>query len=236
MSYGAGPEALSFRTDFVCMSPRHPVAKPNRSPAAVLGNVVRLRLPELEASGPALILRGDSQRARDLVFDRYAADLERILYRILGPDSEITDLLHDVLIVAMTSIDSLRDDSAVRSWLTGIAVHKARRLIRHRKVRRLVKFVAPSELPDYEAATATAEVSDALRETYRVLAQLPTDDRIAFALRQIDGMELSSIANVTRVSLATVKRRLSRAQRTFVALARNNDTLAEWVQRGTLDP
>jgi RNA polymerase sigma-70 factor (ECF subfamily) len=217
------------------MLPRNPVAKPDREPAGFLGNVVRLPLPEPQA-GQTNCVRGESQRIHDLVFDRYAPDVERILYRILGPDSELADLLHDVLIVAITSIDSLRDEGKVRSWLVGIAVHKARKLIRRRKVRKLIKFVAPSELPDYEAATATAEVSDALRETYRVLAQLPTDDRIAFSLRQIDGMELSSIAQVTRVSVATVKRRVSRAQRMFVSLARQNDTLAEWLERGTLEP
>jgi len=98
----------------------------------------------------------------------------------------------------------------------------------------LVRLVAPHELHDYEAASATAEVSEALRQTYRVLAQLPTDERIAFTLRQIDGMELLAIAEQTRVSLATVKRRVARAQKTFVTLARQNETLAEWLEPGTV--
>lgn len=202
-------------------------------PGAFESRVVRLPLPESDA---ALVshLRTDPGSARAMLFDRYAADVERVLCRILGPDSEIDDLLHEVFIVAITSIDTLRDAGRLRSWMIGIAVHKARKLIRQRKIRRLVRLVAPHELHDYEAASATAEVSEALRQTYRVLAQLPTDERIAFTLRQIDGMELLAIAEQTRVSLATVKRRVARAQKTFVTLARQNETLAEWLEPGTV--
>ncbi|HEY5961051.1 MAG TPA: sigma-70 family RNA polymerase sigma factor, partial [Polyangiaceae bacterium] len=147
----------------------------------------------------------------------------------------LPDLLHDVFIAAITGIASLRDNNALKSWVTGIAVNKARRLIRRRKLQRLVQFTAPADLPDFPGSIASPEVSDALYHTYEVLEKLPTEDRICFTLRQIDGMELTAIAQVTHVSLATVKRRIARAQHRFVQLARENDTLAEWLERGTLD-
>ncbi len=215
------------------MSSRTPVHKPERQPGEVFGNVVRLPVPETEAALVAC-LRSEPERGQTVLFDRYSADVERILCRILGPDPEMTDVLHDVFIAAMTSIGSLRDDNALRSWITGIAVHKARRLIRRRKIRRLVQFVAPLDLPDRMATTPNHEVSDALRQTYLLLWRLPTEERIVFTLRQIDGMELLAIAQATGVSLATVKRRLSRGQRTFVELAQKDETLAEWLERGTL--
>src|SRR5512133_864322 len=199
-----------------------------------VGTVVRLPLPETDVA-LAACLRTDPERGQEALFDRYAGDVERILYRILGPDPEIADLLHEVFIVAITSIDSLRDATRLRSWLAGVAVHQARRLIRRRRIRRLVQFVAPARLPDHQSILPSVEASQALRETYRILEQLPADDRIAFTLRQIDGMELSAIAQATQVSLATVKRRVSRAQRNFVAMASANETLVEWLARGTLE-
>jgi RNA polymerase sigma-70 factor, ECF subfamily len=216
------------------MASPKPASRPGSAAVAALGNVVRLPLPESDAA-LAACLRSEPERGQEVLFDRYAADVERILFRILGPDPEIADLLHDVFIVAMTSIASLRDTSALRSWLVGIAVHQARRLIRRRRIRRLVQFVAPSKLPDHQVVLPTVEVSQALRETYRLLEQLPADERITFTLRQIDGMELAAIAQVTQVSLATVKRRLSRAQRSFVAMACRNEILVEWLERGTLE-
>lgn len=221
-------------SDSTTMSTRLSAPKPDRAVGAVTDNVVRLPIPDTDAALVAC-MRHDPERGQLELFDRFALDVERILCRILGPDPEIVDLMHDVFIAAITSIHSLRDDNALRSWLTGIAVHKARRLIRRRKIRRLVTFVEPAELPDHMVTSPSVEASDALRQTYRVLGKLPTDERIAFTLRQIDGMELAQIAVATGVSLATVKRRLSRAQRSFVALAREDDTLAEWVERGTLD-
>lgn len=211
-----------------------PISKPEPVPSTAHGTVVRLPLPEADAA-LAVWLRSDPERAQEVLFDRFARDVERILFRILGPDPELTDLLHEVFITAITSIDSLRDNNVLRSWLAGIAVHQARRLIRRRRVRRLVRFVAPSKLPDHQAVMPNVEVSQALRETYRILEQLPTDERIAFTLRQIDGMELAGIAQATQVSLATVKRRVARAQRSFVEMAGKNETLVEWLKRGTLE-
>jgi RNA polymerase sigma-70 factor, ECF subfamily len=211
-----------------------PIPRPEPVPSTAQGRVVRLPLPEADAA-LAVWLRSDPERAQEVLFDRYARDIERILFRILGPDPELTDLLHEVFITAITSIDSLRDNNVLRSWLAGIAVHQARRLIRRRRVRRLVQFMAPSKLPDHQAVMPSVEASQALRETYRILERLPADERIAFTLRQIDGMELAAIAQVTRVSLATVKRRVARAQRSFVDMAAKNEALVEWLKRGSLE-
>jgi RNA polymerase sigma-70 factor (ECF subfamily) len=194
---------------------------------------VRLPLPEGDAA-LALLLRTDPAAARAELFDRYGADVERILLRILGADTEIYDVLHDVFIAALTSVSRLRDDNALGSWLTGIAVNKAKKLIRRRQRWRWIQFVAPPDLPEVIAPTASAEVSEALALTYRILSRLPPDERIAFALRHIDGMELLAIAEATSVSLATTKRRLARAQQRFVALASLSEVLREWVEKGTL--
>jgi RNA polymerase sigma-70 factor (ECF subfamily) len=194
---------------------------------------VRLPLPDGDAA-LALALRMDPTAARGELFDRYGAGVERILYRILGADPELYDVLQDVFIAALTSVSRLRDDNALGSWLTGIAVNKAKKLIRRRQRWRWIQSVAPPDLPDVMAPTASAEVSEALAQAYRILSRLPADERIAFALRHIDGMELTAIAEATGVSLATTKRRISRAQAQFLELANRSDILREWVEKGTL--
>jgi RNA polymerase sigma-70 factor (ECF subfamily) len=180
-------------------------------------------------------LRAERMRAPEALLERFGDDIERILYRVLGPDPEIPDLLQDTFIVALTSIEHLRDASALKSWLTGIALRKAKKLIRRRYRWRFIKLVAPSDLPEAESNPAAPEVSEALRATYRILERLPADERIAFALRHIDGMELSSVASAAGVSLATIKRRLSRAHEAFVALARRDESLSDWVEGSKLE-
>jgi RNA polymerase sigma-70 factor (ECF subfamily) len=108
-------------------------------------------------------------------------------------------------------------------------VRTARKTIRQRRVWRFIRFGTTSELLEYPAATASQEVSEALRITYRILAELPADERIAFALRHVDGMELCAVAEVTGVSLSTVKRRLTRAHASFVQLAEHETVLSAWL-------
>jgi RNA polymerase sigma-70 factor, ECF subfamily len=195
--------------------------------------VVELPIPETDAALVAA-LRANRADAGKTLFKRYGKDVERVLFRVLGPDVELADLLHDVFVAALTSIDQVRDPNALRGWLTGIAVRKARKCIVKRRRWRIIQYFSPMDMPESEARVTPTEVSEALRCTYEVLGKLPADERLAFALRHIDGMELTAVAAACGVSLATIKRRLSRAHTTFVALASEHSVLAEWVARGEL--
>jgi RNA polymerase sigma-70 factor (ECF subfamily) len=89
------------------------------------------------------------------------------------------------------------------------------------------------ELPDVQASAAPPEVLDALRATYAALDKLPADERIAFALRFIDGMELTEVAAACDTSLATIKRRLARAGARFEVEARKHPVLEAWLEGGS---
>jgi RNA polymerase sigma-70 factor (ECF subfamily) len=195
--------------------------------------VVELPIPDSDAALVGALRAGRVDAGRTL-FERYGRDVERVLFRVLGPDTELPDLLQDVFVAALTSIDQVRDPSALRGWLTGIAVRKARKCIVKRRRWRIIQFFAPTDMPEGEARVAPVEVSEALRCTYEVLDRLPADERLAFALRHIDGMELTVVATACGVSLATIKRRLVRAQRAFVRMASEQDALVPWLERGEL--
>jgi len=210
------------------MVPSSPTSPLRGAKPAGDGQLLRLPLPESDAALVLAVRAGRAGAPEELV-RRCTPDVQRILQRVLGPDAELEDVAHDVFVAALKAIDRLRDPQALRSWLVGIAIRKARKLIARRKRWSFIRSMAPDDLPEREHATNTAEVSDALSCTYRILGTLPVDDRIAFALRHIDGMELSAVASSTDVSLATAKRRIARAQRLFVELARKNEALAPWV-------
>lgn len=209
-------------------SPQRPRAVPVRTGGS---QVVELPIAESEASLVAALQAGRAE-ARKALFDRYAGDLERILFRVLGPDAEAPDILHDVFVAALQSIGTLRDPRALPGWLRGIAVNKARKLIVKRQRWKLIQLFAPSDLPETEALVPSAEISEAMRSTYQVLGAMPADERVAFALRMIDGMELTQVAQACGVSLATIKRRLARAQESFTTLAKSQPALAEWLEGG----
>ena len=70
----------------------------------------------------------------------------------------------------------------------------------------------------------------ALRETYKTLDTLPANERIAFVLRFIDGLTLPEAAAAAGTSLATFKRRLSRAEKKFLERVRERPLLQQWLQ------
>jgi len=179
-----------------------------------------------------LCLRARHPDAGTQLFDRYAPHVRRVLVRVMGPDSEILDLVHDVFVTALESVNRLLDPRALRAWLTQIAVFTARGRIRRRVRGRILRFLPFSELPEPELPPADFEASEAMQAVYRVLDALDTDQRIAFALRFVAGMELTEVAASCGVSLATIKRRLSRAQISFAKLAEREPALAEWLKLG----
>jgi RNA polymerase sigma-70 factor (ECF subfamily) len=176
-----------------------------------------------------LSLRAHHPDAGTQLFDRYAPHVRRVLVRVMGPDSEILDLVHDVFVTALESVNRLIDPKALRAWLTQIAVFTARARIRRRVRGRILRFLPFSELPEPELPPADFEASQAMQAVYRVLGMLDTDQRIAFALRFVAGMELTEVAASCGVSLATIKRRLSRAQANFTNLAEKEPALSEWL-------
>jgi RNA polymerase sigma-70 factor (ECF subfamily) len=200
--------------------------QPARVPA-----VARLPFFESDVAVVRAVRAGQSAGGAAL-YDRHHAHVRRVLVRVLGPDAELGDLIQDVFAAAIDSIDRLDDPEALKSWLGGIAVHRARAEIRRRARRRWFPLFSRDRLPEVEAPVSTPEIDEAVRATYRVLSKLSADERIAFSLRYVDGMELMEVAEVCGHSLATTKRRLARAKRKFASIASTYPELADWLKGG----
>jgi RNA polymerase sigma-70 factor (ECF subfamily) len=190
--------------------------------------VVHLFLPAITDSALVESLRTREPGSAELLFDRYGPYVERLIVRAVGIDPEVPDLIHEVFARALEGIAGLRDASALKGWIGSVAIFTARSRLRERRVRRRwLSAFSSDEVPEAAAVVASPEVRRTLAHAYAVLDALPTDDRIAFALRVIDRMDLGEIAQVTGVSLATVKRRIARAQRLFWKRARRDPMLRE---------
>jgi RNA polymerase sigma-70 factor (ECF subfamily) len=61
---------------------------------------------------------------------------------------------------------------------------------------------------------------------------MPVDERIVFALRFVDGMELGEIAEACELSLSTIKRRLGKAEERFTRIAGREPSLVDWIGGG----
>lgn len=178
------------------------------------------------------LLAGEAWAERQLL-ERYTAQVERVVARITGDTSaDLDDRVQDAFVRVLERVHALRDPECLPGFVTQIAVFVGREALRSRRRRRWLRFFAPDEMPEAPAPVASEETRGALAAFQGLLDDLAPDDRVAFVLRHVDGMELSEVAHACDVSLATAKRRLARAHHAFREGARHVPDLEPWLTRG----
>jgi len=168
-----------------------------------------------------------------VLYDRYAGPVRLMLRSILGPDDDVPDLLQEVFIRAMDRIGNVREADRLGAWLTTIAVFVGRAHIRLRSRRKWLRLFSPERTAPRQLHQPPSDVRRALRDVYAVLDDMPVVPRMAFVLRYIHGATLVEVAEACDASLATIKRRLSRAERHFLNAVRQRPELAGWLEEGT---
>jgi RNA polymerase sigma-70 factor (ECF subfamily) len=181
-------------------------------------------------------VRAGHPGARAEFFNRFAPQIERIITHVIGFDRELSDILQETFTNAVASLNQLESPAALKPWLFRIAAMAARKTLRSRSRRSWLRFFSDADdEAHHEPLTGMADPDDVrgVNAVYAILDELPTDERVAFALRFIEGMELTEVATASGVSLATVKRRLKHTESRFVAAAQRDPTLSEWLERNS---
>jgi RNA polymerase sigma-70 factor, ECF subfamily len=206
------------------------VIAPASSPAGETGDIeTPLPAPPRRAQRPALRgplanlpdaqlvalgCKGDGA-AFELLYRRHVSFALHLATRIEGSSRDVEDIVHDAFLRAFERINDLSDRGAFKSWLGAIVVHAVRSRMRRHRLMNLLGIGRKSEPVDLDSLTspdASPHTRAQIAQIYALLRTLPSDDRISWTLRCVEGHDLDSVAKLTRCSLATVKRRISRAQ------------------------
>ncbi len=175
----------------------------------------------------ALVARDTT--AAVVAYRRFAPRVYGIVQRALGPGADAQDVTQDVFLRVFARVHTLRDPDALGSFVLSVALRVIKWQLRQRRVRRILSLTHDGDVPEASVPGLDSEGREALRKFYRLLEQLPADERTVFTLRQIEGMDLQQIASAVGVSLATVKRRLSRARERLIHKIRLDATLLPYV-------
>ena len=179
-----------------------------------------------DAALVAALVRGAPWAGHEL-YVRHGNYIRRTVLGLLGPDRELEDVSQQVFVQVFRSIGGLRDPHALKGWLRAVCVHVVRRTIRSRMRRRWLTFRSPPELPEMEAQAPPDLALQ--RAVYGTLASLPVELRLPLTLRWVEDLPLAQVAAACNVSLATVKRRLTRAGQRFAKVAQGNAELQGWL-------
>jgi len=157
--------------------------------------------------------------ARDRLLDRWLPEVLRWCLRLGGPRVDAEDAAHDVFIVVLARLPSLRDPKRLPSWLFGIT---RRVLARHRRqawVRRWVPGLLPDAIEAGPGPSARAERSETTRIVHAILEQVPPLQREVLVLCDLEDRSDAEVALLLDVPAGTVKSRLRLGRRHFRLLA-----------------
>jgi RNA polymerase sigma-70 factor (ECF subfamily) len=153
--------------------------------------------------------RGGDRSAFDALYLRHARYVAGAVYRVIGHDEDLEDVIQEAFVHASRKLAGLRDPSRFRGWVVRIALREAVHALAKRRRRKVIDGDLARSAPR-ASDPRSLEPADAL---YRALDALPDKLRAPWSLNKIAGLALAETAHACSVSLATVKRRISAADK-----------------------
>lgn len=166
-------------------------------------------------------LREDPGRAAPVLYERFAPEVNRLVWRLLGADPDHNDLVQQILYRVMVNAHRVREPDRLGAWIRSVTVRTVYSELRRRELRRLLLRQAP-EPQSHADLVRDVEARDLLQRARVLLAKLPPRERIVFTLHFVEGRTLAEIGELLGFSTTTAKRRLKRADQRFRLLARQH--------------
>lgn len=178
------------------------------SPLPITGPVVEQ--DELVTS----LQRGDRE-AVARAYERFHDRVRSFARRLLHDESAAEDLVHEVFVTLPSAIRSFRGESALSTFLVGIAVRHARHHVRaaarrRAAMERLALSPAAESAPDAEDHAYAEQLARALS---RAMDRLPDDQRAVFVLCEMEERTSAEVAAIVSAPEGTVRTRLFHAKR-----------------------
>lgn len=171
---------------------------------------------EPDADVVARIHRGEVG-ALGLLYDRYAADVRRVVARLGVARADVDDVVQVTFLDVLTAAARYDGRASAKSWLVGLAVMHVRR--RRRGLGRLAARVAAwgrEPRPPVVTPEDGAAIDEEVARVQRALDALSPKKREVIVLVAIEGMSGEEAANILGVPVATVWTRLHHARRELV--------------------
>ena len=171
---------------------------------------------------------GDRAAQREL-FHAQRLSVHHTLYRILGANRDLEDLIQDAFLEIFRALPSFRGDSTLARWCQTIATRTAYLAIARRKPATVDLEIVEDVIAGDHDTRRHAQVRVAARRLYAALDRIEGKQRIAFALAVIDGRSLAEVAQLTDSTMIAVKTRVWRARRDLMKRAARDPVLASYL-------
>lgn len=166
--------------------------------------------------------------AYEILVKRYKDPLMNFVFRFVGDRDACTDIVQDTMIKFYLNKDSYREFAKFSTWIYTIAGNLAKNELKRRKRRTLFSidnsddersiqiedksFLAPDKSADSEIKNEIIQ---------RALLKVKPVYREVVILRDIQGLTYEEIAEITKLSIGTVKSRINRGRTQLQKLLKN---------------
>jgi RNA polymerase sigma-70 factor (ECF subfamily) len=163
------------------------------------------------------------------IYERHRHDVARLVYRMIGPRSDLEDVIQEVFVQVYKSLKDFRGQSKFSTWLHRVTVNVV--LMHRRAARSRPIFV---EEPPGDGSVRSEDIApdedvarrERMRAFGRLLDRLADKKRIVFVLHELEGMPPAEIARIVGAPVLTVRTRLFYARREIEAMLVEEPSLA----------
>jgi len=189
-----------------------------------VGNVAAFRLSERVDTTPdrELIARtlGGDGTAYGILVERFQRKIFRVAFAIVRDEMEADGVTQDTFVQAYTSLARFEARAEFETWLTRIAINRARDVLRRRRFVSLFTshdaedengepvFEPVDERPNQERQLAATQIRVAIS---RAESKLSAQQKLIFRLRHYENLSLEDIADHLGLRAGTVRAHLFRA-------------------------
>ena len=153
------------------------------------------------------------------VFETYKDRIFNTILYMVQSDSEAEDLTQEVFVEVFLSIENFNAQSKLYTWIYRIAINKAINHQRSKKAKKrlgsllsIFNLSPADDVPDFVHPGILLENKELSESLYQAIDQLPTKQKTAFVLRQLEELSYLEIAEVMQTTIPSVESLLFRAK------------------------
>lgn len=153
--------------------------------------------------------------AFEVLVSRYRNDVFALSTRFVRNREEAWDISQEVFVKAYRSLKRFRGDAGFKTWLLRITANHSKDWLKKRRLETVafddqIGSEATSSIPDPSQSAASRELGERIHEA---IERLPHKHKLAFVLREFEGLSYQEMAEVMQCSQGTVMSRLHHARK-----------------------
>jgi RNA polymerase sigma-70 factor, ECF subfamily len=195
--------------------------------ATTLGDLASALGVRAQEAGIVAELKSGSEEAYAWLIGEFHQPIFNLVYRMVNDPSDAADTTQEVFLKVFRGMKHFHGESSLKTWIYRIALHEAsnrrRWWFRHKAQEMPMEAEGSGEAGDFIAARKSlvderespfdsVAHSEVRTRVEAELSKVPEPYRTTLILRDLEEMSYEEIAEITEVSLGTVKSRLTRGR------------------------